>query len=123
MKKIIFLFIFLLVPLSVMAATDQSGCNPPIPGKVCIENPLGGNRVEFTAIAGTIIKGLLGVIGSLTLLMFVWGGFQWLTSAGNAEKVEAGSKTMIWAVIGVLLVFSSYFLITTFTKFLSTGSP
>jgi hypothetical protein len=113
------LLIFLSLPITVLAASTQLKCPE---NKVCLENPLGGNY-EFTDIAGTIIKGLMGIIGSLTLLMFVWGGFQWLTSAGNAEKVEAGSKTMIWAVIGVLLVFSSYFLISTFTTFLSTGKP
>lgn len=106
-------FNFSMIVLPVGAQTE------PVVTK--LDNPLGTN-VEFSQIAGTVIRGLMGIIGSLTLLMFVWGGFQWLTSAGNAEKVEAGSKTMIWAVIGVLLVFSSYFLISTFTTFLHTGA-
>lgn len=111
-------FSTLLVPVATLAATAVS--NDCSSGTCSLDNPL-GNKVAFTDIAGAIIRGLLGVIGSLTLLMFVWGGFQWLTSAGNAEKVESGSKTMIWAVIGVLLVFTSYFLLKTFTDFLHTG--
>ena len=51
-------------------------------------------------VYGNIVKYALGLVGSLTLLMLVWGGFQWVTSAGNAEKVNKGSQTMIWAAIG-----------------------
>ena len=51
--------------------------------------------------------------------MLVWGGFEWLTSAGNDEKVKSGTQTMVWAVIGVILVFASYLLLSTFTDYLT----
>ncbi len=107
----------------------------PVPGKcvkndsgqeICsLDNPLakdGKDVVEFTSIISTVIKTALGIIGALTLLMLVWGGFQWLTSAGNPEKVKMGTQTMIWAIIGVALVFASYLLLSTFTSYLTTGT-
>jgi len=84
---------------------------------VVLENPLGATDVP--TLLGTIIKAALGIVGSLTLLMLIWGGFQWLTSAGNAEKVKSGTQTMVWAVIGVVLVFSSYLILSTFTDYLT----
>ncbi|OGH69362.1 MAG: hypothetical protein A2754_02410 [Candidatus Magasanikbacteria bacterium RIFCSPHIGHO2_01_FULL_47_8] len=84
---------------------------------VVLENPLG--TTDVPTLLGTLIKAALGIIGSLTLLMLIWGGFQWLTSAGNAEKVKSGTQTMIWAVIGVVLVFSSYLILSTFTEYLT----
>lgn len=89
---------------------------------VCLENPLNSNVTSMLDVYGTILKTVLGIIGSLTLLMFVWGGFQWVTSAGNAEKVKKGSQTMIWAAIGVFLVLSSYLIMTTFLDYL-VGAP
>jgi hypothetical protein len=85
-----------------------------------LESPLSG-KIEVTSLVGTIIKAVLGLIGSITLFMLVWGGFQWLTSAGNQEKVSQGTQTMLWAVIGLGVVFGSYIFLTTYIQFL-TGS-
>jgi len=85
---------------------------------VKLDNPLmtGANPAE---IIGLIIKSALGVIGGLTLLMLVWGGFQWLTSAGNPDKVQKGSKTMLWAIIGLILTLGSYVLLIAVLGFLT----
>jgi hypothetical protein len=72
-----------------------------------LENPL-GSEVDFSAIAGTAIKSALGVVGALTLAVFVYGGFMWITSAGNEEKVRMGSAAMLYAVIGIFIIFASY---------------
>lgn len=63
---------------------------------------------------GRIASWLLGFTGVLAFLMFVWGGFQWLTSSGQVEKIEKGVATMKWAAIGVLLAFGSFALLTYF---------
>ena len=124
MKKIIilvFLFsiFYFLNPHSALAA-----CPPGTPdGTVCLENPLVGDPTSASKIIGTLIKGVLAVLGSITLLMLIWGGFQWLTSAGNSERGEKGSKTMLWALIGTVLILSAYILISTLTNILSTGKP
>jgi hypothetical protein len=94
---------------------------PDRPDADCIplENPLQNNEVSIFAILGTILRVALGIIGSLTLLMFVWGGFQWLTSAGNPERVKKGTDTMLWAAIGVFCVFASYFVLSNFVAYLT----
>lgn len=91
------------------------------PGDDCIPivNPLKNNETSLFNIFGIIIRTALGIIGSLTLLMLVWGGFLWLTSAGNPERVKKGTDTMLWATIGVIIVFSSYFVLSNFTKYLT----
>lgn len=51
---------------------------------------------------------ILGIVGALALLMFVWGGLQWAMSAGEEERVKAGTTTLRNAVIGLLIVFGSW---------------
>ncbi len=99
----------------------QSGCtfNGQGEEKCKLENPIGATEVP--ALIKQVITVALGVIGSFTLLMLVWGGFQWLTSAGNPEKVSAGTQTMVWAVIGVMVVFASYVLLSTFLNIFVGG--
>lgn len=112
-----------LFMVSSVRAQCAPSTNALANGEVCrLENPLGVGQkgtTEVTGLINIVIKAALGIIGGLTLLMFVWGGFQWLTSAGNPEKVSAGSQTMIWAVIGVVLVLASYILLSTFLEYLS----
>lgn len=75
---------------------------------VDLKNPLGEGRVDIRTILGDIVAAGMGILGSITLLVFVYGGFLWLTSAGSAEKVKKGSQTMMWAVVGLFLIFGSY---------------
>ena len=102
--------------------TVTEPCDPVHPEQgLCVKlcNPLQGNVTDVRVIIGIIIRGALGIIGSITLVMLVWGGFKWLTAAGNPERVQEGTKTMIWAAIGVFIVFSSYFILINFTQYLT----
>jgi len=50
---------------------------------------------------------LLSIVGSVTLLMFVYGGFTWLTSAGNSEKIKRGTSIMTNTAIGLVIVLGA----------------
>jgi len=54
---------------------------------------------------------ILGIIGSVTLLMFVYGGIMFLISGGSSEKVTKAKDIIKAAVIGLIIVFSSYLII------------
>ena len=99
-------------PTKVTCADGTSGCVP-------LDNPVNVSSTDPLVIAGILIRSILLLIGSVTLLMFVWGGFLWLTSAGSEERIEKGSQTMLWAAIGVFLVFASYLIINTYLNLLT----
>lgn len=79
-----------------------------------LDNPLGAKSPDKTFIlekTGTVIKGFLGVTGSIALVMFVYGGMMWLISGGNPDKIKKGKDVLVWAVIGLAIIFSSYFIV------------
>jgi len=90
------------------------------PEKVELENPLGGGTgiTSVPRLIGNIIKTILTIVGALALGMFVYGGFTWMTSGGSSEKIQKGKNILIWAVIGLVIIFTSYtlvdFLLTAF---------
>ena len=48
------------------------------------------------------------MVGSVVLLMFIYGGATWILSAGNSERVQKGKQIIFGAIIGLLIVFGSY---------------
>ncbi|EKE01306.1 MAG: hypothetical protein ACD_21C00164G0005, partial [uncultured bacterium] len=63
---------------------------------------------EPVLIIATIIQVLLGFVGAVTLLIFIWGGFNLIFSGGEAEKIKKAQSTLLWAVIGLAIILSSY---------------
>lgn len=102
------LIIFLLSSLLFIsnlnyASADITDAN----GEVKLENPL-GNNTNPAQVINTVIKGILGLTGVIALVAFVGGGVIWMTSGGNPEKVKKGRDVMVWAVLGLFIIFSSY---------------
>ncbi|OGH88014.1 MAG: hypothetical protein A3J93_02480 [Candidatus Magasanikbacteria bacterium RIFOXYC2_FULL_42_28] len=104
------------------SAPDTSKTKEPCPtGSVCLDNPLASGTTDVPTIIGIIIKGILGVIGAVVLLMFIWGAQAWLMAAGNPEKIKAGGKTMAFAALGAFIVFFSYLFLNGVLTYLGTG--
>lgn len=71
-----------------------------------LNDPL-GNR-DIPILVGDIIAYILGFVGVLALVMFIYGGITWMTSAGAAEKIKKGKDTIVWAIFGLAFIFLSY---------------
>ena len=110
MKKIIFAFVLFITAFSFFIAlpglAQTEGCPP---GQVCeLKNPLGDSIDTPQKLIGKVINAILGVVGSLALLMFVYGGLTWMTSSGNSDKVKKGRDIIVWSAIGLAIIFSAY---------------
>lgn len=80
---------------------------------VQLYNPLGG-VTSLQDLIGRAIRAVLGIVGALALLMFVYGGIIWLTSGGSEKRIEQGKKILMNATIGLLIIFFSYTIINVF---------
>lgn len=67
---------------------------------------------DFIIQAIRISRMILGFVGSLALIMFIYGGFMFLTSGGSKESITKGQKAIIAATVGLIIVFSSYLIIS-----------
>lgn len=77
---------------------------------VTLNNPLGSGtqKTNINYLIGRAINGVLGITGSLALAMFIYGGFMWMVAAGNQQRVQKGKDILVWAVIGLVIIFSAY---------------
>jgi uncharacterized membrane protein YidH (DUF202 family) len=51
--------------------------------------------------ATQVISVLAGIAAVLTI---VWGGIQYITSEGNPEEVSKAKKTIIYAIVGIVVI-------------------
>jgi len=97
-----------------------SGGDAVPPGKiVSVINPLGITSPQL--IIGNLISAILSIVGSVTLLMFVYGGVLWITSMGNDKTVAKGKAVLVWATIGLVVIAGAYTLTNAVITGLTTG--
>ncbi|MFA6594156.1 MAG: TrbC/VirB2 family protein [Candidatus Buchananbacteria bacterium] len=98
-KTIFCLLLLTLLPLAAFA--------------VQLEDPLKLDQAQpISALATKIINALLGLAGVAALLAFIYGGILWMTAGISADNIKKGKTVMIWAVAGLLVIFSSYAAVT-----------
>lgn len=115
MKKILFaialLFSVNFTPVFVSAAPNLG---LDLTSKIATQS--GYDAATDTTLAqtvGKIIKALLSTLGLIFLVLMVYAGFLYLTSAGDSEKKKKSTDIITAAVIGLIIVLSAY-AITTF---------
>ncbi len=116
-KTIIFAFLFFFIAIigaSPLRLSAQSSIiNPNATGTEVTRPYDTGNYSlsDILAIAIVSSRWVLGIVGSLALLMFIYGGFTFLISAGSSEKIGEARKILIAAVVGLFIVFASFVII------------
>lgn len=66
-------------------------------------NDVGGNRTAEDVFRG-VFNGVLGVIGMICVIVIIIGGIQYMTSTGDPGKVKKGKDTIMYGIIGLVIV-------------------
>ena len=109
MKKILTLILILIILSSFFVAFDilaskfQEGLTGAAGTATLYDQPK-----ALESYATGIVKGLLTLVGVIFMALLIYGGFLYMTSAGNEEKVKKGKNTIIASVIGLLIIISGY---------------
>ncbi|QQR60453.1 hypothetical protein IPH19_03500 [Candidatus Uhrbacteria bacterium] len=79
------------------------------PSDFGLRNPIGST--DLRVIISRLIRAVLGIVGALFLVMFVYGGVLWMT-AGESKRIDSAKKTLINAVVGMIIVAFSYSMVS-----------
>lgn len=105
-KSKIYSIILISVSLIFFNAVYTVLAECPAGATNCLPNPLPTDDPRL--FIGRLIKGILGLSGSVALLMFVYGGTVYLTAQGENEKIQRAKNTIVWATVGLVVIFGSY---------------
>jgi hypothetical protein len=110
MKKtilnILALLIIAVVPVAVTAigvaqSPIEQGVNATCSGSSC---PTTGNASgKVNTLVENVINIFSWVIGVISVLVIIYGGFKYITSAGDAGKVTSAKNTILYALVGLVI--------------------
>jgi len=69
-------------------------------------------KADPRIIIANIIRVILGFLGVVFLSLIMYGGFLWMTAGGTDEKRLKARKVLASAVVGLIIVISSYAIVS-----------
>mgnify|MGYP000911800980 FL=1 len=69
-----------------------------------------GNK-GIPAILGNIIDWVLGFAALIAVLFIIISGIRWIIAAGNADQAKSARQALTSAVIGLIIIILSYFIV------------
>ncbi|MBI4067416.1 hypothetical protein HY407_03460 [Candidatus Gottesmanbacteria bacterium] len=66
---------------------------------------------NLSSIINQAVPILFSIAGIALFIYLVWGGFDYLMSMGDPKKAEAGKNKITHAVVGFIIMFSSYWIL------------
>ena len=99
-----------IAPLTPVAAQNlYAGCEN-IPDKD--SHPVCKNQgAKATDTFKNVVNIILTVLGIVSVIMIVVGGFQYVTSGGDTNKVTTAKNTILYSVIGVVVALLAAFIV------------
>lgn len=86
-----------------------------------------GNPLDLSINSiGDLIRNLtnlaLSLAGIVAMIYIVVGAFNYLTAYGNEQKAEAGKNTLMWAIIGLVVIILARLIVGQIFRVI-TGAP
>lgn len=76
-------------------------------------NALNACQPGIKGVVMLIVNFFLGFLGLLALVMVIYGGFLYVSSAGNEENVGKAKKILMYAAIGIIVILIAYPVVNT----------
>ncbi len=97
-----------LAAMPVLAAdtsdvNNNAGLNP-----ITVSDP---NTLSIGNVLSNIILWVLGFSAAVAVLFLIIGGLQYITASGNEKRAEAAKQTIMYAVIGLIVILLSFVIV------------
>ncbi|XOU93918.1 MAG: Mbov_0395 family pilin-like conjugal transfer protein [Candidatus Kerfeldbacteria bacterium] len=109
-KILIFAFALLLVlsPIFLYAATFEfdpdNRIKNGLEGEITTVNP--------EDITTNTMSWILGLLGLISVIIVLYGGFSWMTAAGNEEKLSKAKKLLTYSIIGLIVILFAWVMVS-----------
>lgn len=101
--------VFLLALPSLVFAETQTGIQKAFP----MVNEISGGKpyitdMSLSQILGQVIQLALSILGVLFVIFMIYGGYIWMTAAGNESKADKAKDIITQSILGLIIVVGAY---------------
>ena len=80
------------------------------------------NTADPQALVKQFVNIFLFAVGALSVIMLIWGGIRYTTSAGDSNKVQAAKNTVLYAIVGLVVAILAYAIVNMVMSKFTPGS-
>jgi len=93
-------------------------------GTVCFPSNLPGaaRDISLENVITNVINWGLGVAGTVAVLMFVVGGFLYVTASGDEKRIERGKSVVRSSITGIIIILLAAIIVNTINYALFRGA-
>lgn len=114
--------ILLAVPMAMPAVVAAEGTignclaqgsnlTAPDANTNCPDNGTETGNTNINNIIKTVINIFSWIVGVVAVIMIIVGGFRYVTAGGDSNNVSAAKNTIIYAIIGLVIVAMAQFIV------------
>ena len=106
----IVILVAILVSMIMMVGTVQAatGVDEAL-GQVKTSGSLSKKKVGD--VVKIVVDTMLYIIGIISVVMIIFGGIKYATSAGDSNKVTSAKNTLAYAIVGLLIAVFAFALV------------
>lgn len=100
-KLFVCLALLALLTPTLVAAQVNFGINE-------INGTIGLTGSNPQVVAARIINVALGFLGIIAVVIVLYGGFMWMTAAGNEERISKAKQILTAGIIGLVIIIMAW---------------
>ena len=102
----------LVVPTVALAVAPAASAEGDFTLNSGVKSAQGEGVSEAASDPQTLVKQFVNIflfaVGALSVIMLIWGGIRYTTSAGDSNKVTAAKNTVLYAIVGLVIAILAY---------------
>ena len=116
----------LVVPTVALAVAPAASAEGDFTLNNGVKSAQGEGVGEAASDPQTLVKQFVNIflfaVGALSVIMLIWGGIRYTTSAGDSNKVTAAKNTVLYAIVGLVVAILAYAIVNMVISKIASGS-
>ena len=105
-KKLFFTLLAILSQFGFFATKVFAQAPENLGGNALANSNLGTR--DIVGIVSTLINVFLGFLGIIAVILIIYAGWLWMSSQGEADKIQKAKLILTSSVIGLIIILSAY---------------
>ena len=116
----------LVVPTVALAVAPAASAEGNLTLNSGVDSAQGEGVGQVSTDPESLVKKFVNIflfaVGALSVIMLIWGGIRYTTSAGDSNKVQAAKNTVLYAIVGLVVAILAYAIVNMVIGKITSGS-